>query len=120
MDGEADLAAAPLIEIGMAGEETFGFGCRRVAKAVDVVMAVALGMGDTDQRAEREVLLYGEARLAGEILAGNEMPRTLRAPLRRAGGVDDGFVEALAGFRGNAAIAERARGRGGVTRADAT
>ncbi len=41
MDGEADLAAAPLIEIGMAGEEAFGLGRGRIAKAIDVMWRCA-------------------------------------------------------------------------------
>ena len=36
------------------------------------MMAVALGMGDADQRAEREILLHGQAGLAGQVLAGDE------------------------------------------------
>ena len=75
------------------------------------MMAVALGMGDADQRAEREILLHGKARLAGQVLAGDEALFAARAPFRRAGRVDDRLVDALAGFRGDAAIAERARHR---------
>ena len=52
MDREADLAARACIEIGMRGEEGVGFVSRGVGKAVDVVMSVAFGMGDADQRAE--------------------------------------------------------------------
>ena len=69
MDREADLVAVADIEIGMAGEKGFRFGGGRVAKAVDIMMAVALGMGDADQRAKRQILLHAEAGLAGQVLA---------------------------------------------------
>src|SRR5215211_8236262 len=74
-------------------------------------MAVAFGMGDADQRTEREVLLHAEAGLTREVLAGDEEFSTFRTPLRRSCGIDDGFVDALARFRGDAAIAELTRRR---------
>ena len=72
MDREPDLIAVADIEIGMRGEKRLRFGDRCIAKAVDIMMAVALGMGDADQRAEREILLHGQSRLAGQVLAGDE------------------------------------------------
>ena len=51
MDREADFLAVADIEIGMGGKEGFGLGRRRLAKTVDIMMAVALGMGDADQGA---------------------------------------------------------------------
>ena len=69
---------ASRVEIGMRGRESLRFGGRRIAKAVDIVMAVALGMGDADEGAEREILLHGEARLAGQVLAGRR--RTCSPP----------------------------------------
>ena len=114
MDGEANLAARGAVQIRMRCEKRLRLGGGRVAKAVDIMMAVALGMGDADQRAERKILLHGKARLAGEVLAGDEEFRAARAPFRRAGRIDDRLVDALAGFRGDAAIAERARHREGV------
>ena len=75
------------------------------------MVAVALGMGDADQRAEREILLHGQSRLTGQVLAGDEAFFAARAPLGRAGCVDHRLVDALAGFRGDAAIAERPRDR---------
>lgn len=111
MDREADLAARACIEIGMRGEEGVGFVSRGVGKAVDVVMSVAFGMGDADQRAERKILLHTEAGLAGQVLTADEIPVAIRAPRRRAGGIDDRFVDALARFRRDAAIAERPRPR---------
>ena len=56
----------------MRGEERLRLGGRRIAKAIDIVMAVALGMGDADQRAEREVLLHGKPGLTGQVLARDE------------------------------------------------
>src|SRR5262245_62532931 len=91
MNGKADLAAASFVEIGMAREEALRFGDGRLAETIDIVVAVALSVLDAEQRAERQILLHGEARLAGEVLAGDEISCTLRAPLRRAGGVDDGL-----------------------------
>ena len=60
MDREANFAAGADVEIGMRGEKRLRLGGRRVAKAVDIMMTVALGMGDADQRAEREILLHGQ------------------------------------------------------------
>ena len=56
----------------MRGEKRLRLGRRRVGKAVDIMMAVALGMGDADQRAEREILLHGEPGLTGQVFAGDE------------------------------------------------
>ena len=78
MDREPDLVAVADIEIGMRREKRLRFGGRRIAKTVDIMVAVALGMGDADQRAEREILLHRKARLAGQILAGDE--DTFRRP----------------------------------------
>ena len=111
MDGETDLVAVTGIEIGMRGEKRLRLGRRRIAKAVDIMMTVALGMGDADQRAEREILLHGKARLTGQVLAGDEAFFACRAPFGRTRGVDHRLVDALAGFRRDAAIAERARDR---------
>jgi hypothetical protein len=111
VNGEADLASITLVEIGMSRQEGSRFGRRRVAKAVDIMVPVALGMGDADQRAEREILLHGKPGLTGQVLACDKVICAIRAPFRGAGRVDDRFVDALAGFRGDAAIAKRARNR---------
>ena len=42
----------------MAFQERFGLRPWRVAEAIDVMVTVALGVGDADQRAEREILLH--------------------------------------------------------------
>ena len=114
MNREPDFVAVAGIEIGMRREIRLRFGGRRVAKAVDIMMAVALGMGDADQRAKREILLHRQSRLAGQILAGNEAFLAGGAPFGRTGRVDHRLVDALAGFRGDTAIAERPRDREGV------
>ena len=54
----------------MRGEKRLRFGRRRIGKTVDIMMAVALGVADADQRAEREVLLHAKSGLAGQVLAG--------------------------------------------------
>src|SRR5580765_6258625 len=82
MDREANLAARAAVQIRMRGKKRLRLGGGRVAKAVDIMMAVALGMCDTDQRAERKILLHGKARLAGEVLAGDEEFRAAGAPFR--------------------------------------
>ena len=72
MDREPDFVAVADIEIGMRREIRLRFSGRRIAKTVDIMVAVALGMGDADQRAEREILLHRQSRLAGQVLAGDE------------------------------------------------
>ena len=72
MDREPDLTAVVGIEIGMRGAKRLRLRGGRIGKTVDIMMAVALGMGDADQSAEREVLLHAKARLAGQVLAGDE------------------------------------------------
>lgn len=114
MNGEPDAPPGIGVEIGMRGGEGRSFGGGRIAEAVDIVVAVALGMGHADEGTECEILLHGKTCLAGQVLAGHEEPRAARAPFRRARRIDDGLVEALAGFRGDAAIAERARRREGI------
>src|SRR5712675_3136983 len=104
MNREANLVGVADIEIGVGGKEGFRLGRRRVAKTVDIMMAVALGMRNPDQRAKREILLHAKACLAGQILTGDEGLVTLGAPFGGAGRVDDGLVDALAGFCRDAAI----------------
>ena len=58
-----------VVEIGMRGHEGLSLGRRRVGETVDIMVTVALGMGDAEQRAERQILLHGKAGLAGQILA---------------------------------------------------
>src|SRR5437868_6106570 len=96
MDREAHFATVADIEIGMASEKRFRLRRRRVAKAVDVVMAVALGVRHADQRAKRQILLHAKPGLAGQILAGDEGLVALRAPFGGASGVDHRLVDALA------------------------
>src|SRR5213596_3162150 len=75
------------------------------------MVAVALGMGDADQCAKREILLHAEADLTGQVLARYEEFFAARAPFGGAGRIDDRLVDPLAGFGGDAAITKRARRR---------
>ncbi len=81
MDREADFVAVADIEIGMRGEKRFRLGRGRLGKSVDIMVAVALGMGDADQRAERQILLHAEPGLTGQVLARDEvlvrLPRSI-------------------------------------------
>src|ERR1700683_2414180 len=67
MDGEPNLLAGGRIESGMRGEEGARLVRWRIAKAIDIMMAVALRVGDADQGAKREILLHGKPCLAGQI-----------------------------------------------------
>src|ERR1700679_2930573 len=95
MDGEPNLIAGARIKIAMRGEESARLIGWRIAKAIDIMMAVALGMGHPDQGPEREVLLHGEPGLAGQVFAGDEEFFALSAPFGRAGRVDYGLVDSL-------------------------
>lgn len=79
-------AVALLVEIGMPGKETFGLRGRRIAEAVDIMVAIAFGMGDAEQRAQRQILLHGKARLAGEAspVMKYRAPSTLHFAARTA------------------------------------
>src|SRR4051794_40862527 len=77
---QTDDIAVAAVEIGKSLEERLGLAIRRGAETIDVMMTVAFGMGHADQRAKRQILLHTKAGLAGEILAGDEMVDTLRAP----------------------------------------
>src|SRR5215470_17730109 len=70
---EADPAAIVSVKIGMRGHESLRLRQRRLGKAVDIVMAVALGMGHADESPQRQILLHGEAGLAGQVFAGYEV-----------------------------------------------
>ncbi len=65
----------------MRRQKRLRLGCRRIGKAVDIMVTVALGMGDADQSAEREILLHGKPGLTGQVLAGDEeifaLPRSI-------------------------------------------
>src|SRR6266699_2221364 len=77
---QPDIVAVADVEIGMSGEKRLRLGSGRVAKAIDIMVAVALGMGDADQCAKREVLLHGETGLTGQVLARDEELLAARAP----------------------------------------
>src|SRR4029079_19259630 len=73
------------------------------------MMAVAFGMGYADQGAKCEVLLHGKSGLTGQVLAGDEKLLPAGVPFGGAGRIEDRRVNSLAGFGGDAAIAERTR-----------
>src|SRR3954447_4947778 len=107
VNGEADALPGIRVEIGMRDSESLGLRGGRITEAIDVMVAVTFGMGDADEGTERKVLLQGEARLAGQVLAGHEESFAGHAPFRRARRVDDGLVKPFAGFRRDAVIAKR-------------
>src|SRR5258706_1215806 len=111
MDRAPDAVAVARVEIGMRREKGLRLRRGRIGKSIDIVMTVALGMGDANQCAKREVLLDAEAGLTGEVLSRYEKPFAARAPFGGAGCVDNRLVDALARFRGDAAITKRARRR---------
>src|SRR3972149_3299803 len=110
-DGESRTAIlSASIKIGVRGEKSVLLGLRRAGHAVDILVPVALDMRGADEGRQREVLLNGDAGLRGEVLRRHEV--SLRAflgvPVRHARTVEQGAIKALAGFRRNAAIAQRA------------
>src|SRR5258706_15348691 len=111
MDREPDAVAVARVEIGMRREKGLRLGSGRIGKSIDIVVTVALGMGDANQCAEREVLLDAETGLTGQVLARYEESFAARAPFGGAGRIDDRLVDPLAGFRRDTAIAERAGGQ---------
>src|ERR1700712_4599231 len=80
VDRKPDGAALADVEIGMRRQKSPRFTIGRVRKAVDIMMTVALGMGDPDQRTERKVLLHREPGLTGEVFAADEIFLADRAP----------------------------------------
>src|SRR5712675_1479271 len=111
MDRQPDAVAVARVEIGMRREKGLRLGSGRIGKSIDIVVTVALGMGDANQCAKREVLLDAEAGLTGQVLARYEEPFAARAPFGGAGCIDNRLVDALAGFGGDTAITKRARHR---------
>src|ERR1700694_5467252 len=98
MDRQPDAVAVADVEIWMRCKKSLRLGGGRVAKAVDIMVAVALGVDDADQRTEREVLLHAEPGLTGQVLTGDEESFIVPAPSGRSRGVDDRLVDPLAGF----------------------
>src|SRR5713226_1056722 len=88
LDRQPDIVSVVTIEIGMRCEVSPRLGGGRLGKTVDIVMAVALGMGDADQRTQREILLHAEAGLTGQVLARHEEFFASRAPFGGAGRVE--------------------------------
>ena len=58
----------------MRFEERERLAERPAGEAVDEVMAVALDVGEAEQRDQREVLLHRQAGLRRQVLAREEVP----------------------------------------------
>src|ERR1700744_1657036 len=80
---QPDQVSVAGIEIGMRREKCVRLGGWRLGETVDIMVTIALGMGEPDQRAKRQVLLYAEASLAGQVLARDEVRSGFAAPDRR-------------------------------------
>lgn len=106
MNGKTDAPARIGIEIGMRRREGLRFLCGRIAKAVDIVVAVAFAVIEAKQCAQCKILLQGEPRLAGQVFTGDKTFGPVHIARDHPGRVHYRLVEALAGFRGYAAIAE--------------
>ena len=61
------------VKVGVRGDEGRLLGRGRERHAVDEVVAVALDMGQPEERDEAEVLLHADARPGGEILGRHEV-----------------------------------------------
>lgn len=62
---QAYAAVLQVIEIGMGAKERFGFGLRATIEPVDEVMCVLFDMREPKPADQGEVLLQGDAGLAG-------------------------------------------------------
>ena len=97
----------------MPGQKHGLLGRGQACHAVHIVMSVAFYVRDADEIDQRQILLHRQACLSGQILAGHETAgRTcLGVPVRAACGIENGFVQPLAAFAGDARIAEAAGAR---------
>ena len=113
LDAQPGGAAGPVVEVRVRAGEGRLLALRRERHAVDEMMAVALHVGQPQQRHQRQVLLHAHPRQRGEVLGRHEI--SLRAclgvELGDARGVEDRFVESLAVLAGDAAVAEPQRRR---------
>src|ERR1700746_4122992 len=92
MNRQPNAVLPSLVEVAVRRQKRLGFGGRRVGKAIDVMVAVALGMVDADQRPERGVLLHGKPGLTGQVFARDEKFFAFRTPPGGAAGIDDRLV----------------------------
>ena len=97
-------------------EERQALGVRPAGEAVDEVVAVALDVGQAEQRDQGQVLLHRQAGLRRQVLAREEEADVvaLGVPEPAARQVDDRLVEALAVLRRDAAVAEGAGAHEGI------
>src|SRR5258706_4613471 len=96
--------AVARVEVGMRREKGLRLHGGRVGKTIDIMVAVALGMGDAHQCAKPEVLLDAKARLTGPVLARYEDSFAARAPFGVAGRMADRLVDRLPWLAGLATI----------------
>src|SRR6185436_9359083 len=92
-------AGGLFVQIGMGSQEAARFVLRRVGEAIDIVVAVAFGMGNAEERRQRRILLHGETGLTGEVLSCDKRRDALAIGKRGARTVEQRLVEALAGLR---------------------
>src|SRR4030081_3171775 len=77
LDRQADVVAAGFIEAGLCDEEGLPLRAAGVlaGEAIDIMMAVALDVGEAEQADQRQILLHRESCLGGEIFRRYEVPR---------------------------------------------
>ena len=83
-DEEAHAPVVLVIEVGVRLQERQALALRPAGEAVDEVVAVALDVGQAEQRDQRQVLLHRKAGLRRQVLAREEVARRRR--LRRSRG----------------------------------
>ena len=81
LDAQAGRAGGAVVEIGVGAGEGGLLALRRERHAVDEMMAVALDVGQPQQRHQRQVLLHAHACQRGQVLGRHEIlvARRLRA-----------------------------------------
>src|SRR5437660_1842759 len=108
VDRQAHRAVARMVEIRMRGEEALLFGGTRAlaGEAIDVMVPVALDVGESEHACQRQVLLHRESRLHRQVLPGKEIAaRCVPVPERTSGGVEQRFVDTLATLARDAGVA---------------
>ena len=111
LDAQARRAAGSVVEVRVRAGEGGLLALGHERHAVDEMMAVALDVGQPQERHQRQVLLHAHPRQRGQVLRRHEIPlrACLRVELGDARGIEDRFVEALAVLAGDAAVAELQR-----------
>src|SRR6202163_5109713 len=105
---------ARMVEIRMRGEEALLFGGTGAlaGEAIDVMVPVALDVGESEHACQCEVLLHCESRLHRQVFCRQEVaPRRRAVPERTSGRVEQRFVDTLLPLARNPGAAERTRRR---------